>query len=193
MLTVIIVIHLMLVLGLIGVVLLQKSEGGGLGQLDQRLHDRPRHCQRSDADHGAPRRRFLHHQSGAVVAGRTGPSSGLDHQYRRWFSDAGGASGLAGAAQPERWRRAGPIEIQRGPRGSAGRPQRAASAAITVGSKPMAQRASPALVATAAGPASVRHEDFARADWECESFSASSTGPRGSYSGISLVELGDRR
>ena len=30
MLTVIIVIHLMLVLGLIGVVLLQKSEGGGL-------------------------------------------------------------------------------------------------------------------------------------------------------------------
>ena len=30
MLTVIIVIHLMLVLGMIGVVLLQKSEGGGL-------------------------------------------------------------------------------------------------------------------------------------------------------------------
>ncbi|HBR46921.1 MAG TPA: preprotein translocase subunit SecG, partial [Afipia sp.] len=29
--TVIIVIHLMLVLGLIGVVLLQRSEGGGLG------------------------------------------------------------------------------------------------------------------------------------------------------------------
>jgi preprotein translocase subunit SecG len=31
MLTVVIVIHLMIVLGLIGVVLLQKSEGGGLG------------------------------------------------------------------------------------------------------------------------------------------------------------------
>ncbi len=41
---VVIVIHLMLVLALIGVVLLQRSEGGGLGiGCDRRLHDQPRH------------------------------------------------------------------------------------------------------------------------------------------------------
>ena len=45
MLTVVIVIHLMLVLGLIGVVLLQKSEGGGLVSSTSGFMDRPRHGQ----------------------------------------------------------------------------------------------------------------------------------------------------
>ena len=55
---VIIVIHLMLVLALIGVVLLQRSEGGGLGiGAARRLHDQPRHRQRSHTGDGHPGRR----------------------------------------------------------------------------------------------------------------------------------------
>ena len=58
--TVVIVIHLMLVLAMIGVVLLQKSEGGGLGQLvERRIHDQPRHRQRADPHHGDSRGRFF--------------------------------------------------------------------------------------------------------------------------------------
>ena len=54
MMIVIIVIHLMMVLGMIGVVLLQKSEGGGLvSTSDIRLYDRPWHRQRFHADDGS--------------------------------------------------------------------------------------------------------------------------------------------
>ena len=45
MLTFIIVIHLMIVLAMCGLVLLQKSEGGGLGiGFGRRLHEQPRHA-----------------------------------------------------------------------------------------------------------------------------------------------------
>ena len=69
MLTVIIVIHLMLVLALIGVVLLQKSEGGGLVSSTSGFLYRPRHRERADAGDGAAGRRILRNQPGAVVAG----------------------------------------------------------------------------------------------------------------------------
>ena len=51
--TVIIVIHLMIVLAMIGLVLLQKSEGGGLGMGGggRRVPDQPRHLQRADPHH----------------------------------------------------------------------------------------------------------------------------------------------
>ena len=67
MLSVIIVIHLMLVLGLIGVVLLQKSEGGGLVSSTTRLHDRPRHGQRAHPHDGISGRRLLRHQPVVVL------------------------------------------------------------------------------------------------------------------------------
>ena len=51
--TVIILIHLMIVLAMVGLVLLQKSEGGGLGMGGggRRLHVEPRHRQRADPHH----------------------------------------------------------------------------------------------------------------------------------------------
>ena len=59
---IVLVIHLMIAVALIGVVLMQKSEGGALGIGGRRhveFHDRPRHRQCADPHHRDPRR-LLH-------------------------------------------------------------------------------------------------------------------------------------
>ncbi len=192
MLTVIIVIHLMLVLGLIGVVLLQKSEGGGLVSSTSGFMT------------GRGTANVLTRTTALLAVGFFITSlalswlAGMGRHPASIINTGGGSqtqeapAGFAGAAQPG-WRRPRPVEIKRSPRGPAGRTQRAASATIAIGSKPMAQRASPALIAAAAGPASARPEDFAGTNWECGCFLRSLRTRRGSYSGISLVESGDRR
>ena len=90
---VVIVIHLMLVLALIGVVLLQKSEGGGLGiGSTGGLHDQPRHRQRADPDHRDPGRPVLRHQPDAVDPRRHQPQADVD--------PAGGQPGADRARAP---------------------------------------------------------------------------------------------
>ncbi len=58
MTTVLLIIHLFVTLALIGVVLIQRSEGGGLGigtsQGMGSLHVRPRHGQPADPHHRHP-------------------------------------------------------------------------------------------------------------------------------------------
>ena len=137
MLSVIIVIHLMLVLGLIAVVLLQKSEGRGAGQLDQRLHDRPRYGQRA---HPAPGRFlaagfFVTSLLLSWIAGFEA-QAGLDHPHRRRAAQE--TPGAPPAAPPiqRRWRRSRPAQErpgrQHGASASAG-PGRTASAAVAIG------------------------------------------------------------
>ena len=57
--TVLLIIHLFVTLALIGVVLIQRSEGGGLGIGSSQgmgfVYVRARHCQPADADHGGAR------------------------------------------------------------------------------------------------------------------------------------------
>ena len=83
MLTVLIVIHLMLVIALIGVVLLQKSEGGGLisstsGFLSSR--GTANVLSRTTALLAAG---FFVTSLVSVLVGEFSAPSGLDHQYRR--------------------------------------------------------------------------------------------------------------
>ena len=58
MTTVLLIIHLFVTLALIGVVLIQRSEGGGLGigtlPGHGLVHVRPRHRQPADPHHGDP-------------------------------------------------------------------------------------------------------------------------------------------
>ena len=98
MLTVLIVIHLMLVIALIGVVLLQKSEGGGLISSTTGFPVEPRHCQRFVAYDGAVGGGFLCHQPGSVLVGEFSAPSGLDHQYRRSREPRGARRSAATAA-----------------------------------------------------------------------------------------------
>ena len=98
MLTVIIVIHLMLVLGLIGVVLLQKSEGGGLVSSTSGFMT------------GRGTANVLTRTTALLAVGffitslalswlaGLGPPPGIDHQYRGRLANAGGARRRAGAA-----------------------------------------------------------------------------------------------
>ena len=82
--TFIIVIHLMIVLAMVGLVLLQKSEGGGLGiGSSGGLHVQPRHHQCAHPQHRLPGGLFLRHQPDAVGPGRLEPQSGLDPAYLR--------------------------------------------------------------------------------------------------------------
>ena len=91
MLTVIIVIHLMLVLGLIGVVLLQKSEGGGLVSSTSGFLIESRHSERADTCDRVSRRRVFRHQPFVVVARKLRAPSDVHYQYRRT-----GGAGSAG-------------------------------------------------------------------------------------------------
>ena len=74
--TVIIVIHLMVVTAMIGVVLLQKSEGGGLGigSTGGFLSSRGT-CECAHPHHRNPRRHVFRHQPGAVDPGGSGTAS----------------------------------------------------------------------------------------------------------------------
>ena len=67
MLSVIIVIHLMLVLGLIGVVLLQKSEGGGLVSSTSGFMTGRGTANVLTPHHGISGRRLLRHQPVVVL------------------------------------------------------------------------------------------------------------------------------
>ena len=109
MISVIIVIHLMLVVALIGVVMLQKSEGGGLvsstsGFLTGR--GTANVLTRTTALLAAG---FFLDQSGVVVARRVRPQADLNHQYWR-RRDPGGAAERADRTAQLRRRRSQPVE-----------------------------------------------------------------------------------
>ena len=142
MLTVVVVIHLMLVIALIGVVLLQKSEGGGLvsstsGFLSSR--GTANVLSRTTALAG---RGFLRHQPRSVMACKLRAPAGLDHQYVGGTADptvgASRRSAGNGAVEPGWWRAAQPAA--KGHTEFAGRvepgvcagAERAASAAVEV-------------------------------------------------------------
>ena len=80
--TVVIVIHLMIVASLIGAVLLQKSEGGGLGMGGGAGFMSSRGTANLlDAHDGDSRGRLLHHQPVPVVARQLRPQAELDHRH----------------------------------------------------------------------------------------------------------------
>ena len=94
--TVIIVIHLMIVAAMIGVVLLQKSEGGGLGiGSTRRLHVEPRHRQRAHPDDRDPGRGFF--ATSLVLS----ILAGMDRKPRSIIQNTG-APAPAGAGAPAR-------------------------------------------------------------------------------------------
>ena len=115
MLTVIIVIHLMLVLGLIGVVLLQKSEGGGLVSSTSGFMTGRGTANVLTRTTALLAVGFFITSLAVVMAGRSRPTPGLDHQYRGWFADAGSAGWFSGADRVGRPRHTGPIEVEREP------------------------------------------------------------------------------
>ena len=140
MLTFIIVIHLMIVLAMCGLVLLQKSEGGGLGiGSRRRLHEQPRHHQCADPQHRHPGCLLLRHQPAAVGDRRLEPQSDLDPATR-----------LAPVVRPVRRRRpgarAGNVLEQLQKKEQA--PVRAAGAAVEV-SRPKGRATGPSALWTA--------------------------------------------
>ena len=136
MLSVIIVIHLMLVLGLIGVVLLQKSEGGGLVSSTSGFM-----TGRGTANVLTRTTAFL--AAGFFVtslllswiAGFERKPS-LDHPHRRRAGPGNARRPACSAAHQRRWRRSRPAQEGPGRQHGAGAssgPGRTASAAVAIG------------------------------------------------------------
>src|SRR3977135_298675 len=97
--TVVIVVHLMIVATLIATVLLQKSEGGGLGVggWGARLPVEPRHRQFADAYDRGSRGGLFSDQPAVVLARQLRPQAQLNHR-QSCLAVATGRSGDAPAA-----------------------------------------------------------------------------------------------
>ena len=80
--SVLIVIHLLVVIALIAVVLLQRSEGGALGDgRGRRLHDRAGAGERAVARHRDPRRALFRHRAADVGDRRLDPRAAVDPRH----------------------------------------------------------------------------------------------------------------
>ena len=167
MLTVIIVIHLMLVLGLIGVVLLQKSEGGGLVSSTSGFMT------------GRGTANVLTRTTALLAVGFFITSlalswlAGLGRHPASIINTGGGSQTReAPPGSPAPLSSGGGVLDQLKSRGAPEAPAAPADRKCRDHSRLRAHGAAsfPALIATAAGPASVRPEDFARPDWECGNF-----------------------
>ena len=78
--SVLIVIHILIVVALVAVVLLQRSEGGvlGIGRRLGQLHDRPGPGERAVARHSDPRNAVLRHLDPDVDHRRMEPDAAFD-------------------------------------------------------------------------------------------------------------------
>ena len=138
---VIIVIHLILVLGMIGSRSAAEVRGRRAGQLDQRLYDRPRHGKRLDPNHGRVGVLFFITSLGlSWLAGMGRHPASIISTRRARDPAAAGRRRSVGAAQPGRRRRPQPTGRRQSARagGSAGA-ERAASAAVKIGQRAMAE------------------------------------------------------
>ena len=136
MLTVVIVIHLMLVLGLIGVVLLQKSEGGGLVSSTSGFMTGRGTANVLTRTTALLAVGFFITSLALSMACRTRPPSGLDHQSRRRAGFRGAAGRAGSTAQPDRQRRSRSAWWQHPAGRSRSVVWRAPSPALAIGSEP---------------------------------------------------------
>ena len=154
MLTVVIVIHLMLVVAMIGVVLLQKSEGGGLVSSTSGFMT------------GRGTANVLTRTTALLAVGFFVTSlalswlAGLGHKPASIINPGGapvtqGAPGAGGAAEPKREGRSRPI-ARRPAGGTEPGAKRAASAAVEIGTELMAQATSAGTLATTRSGADLR-------------------------------------
>ena len=182
MLTVIIVIHLMIVLGMIGVVLLQKSEGGGLVSTSN-----------SGFMTGRGTANVLTRTTALLAVGFFITSlalswlAGLGRHPASIINTGGGAPAtqqaparpavVDGATEPNRPRHSRSIGRQFARKVRTGGASRAASTPVAIG-QVMLKASTPAVSTIPPGGASLWHEDFVGRHCRCNAFRASATGYR---------------